>query len=105
MRLAEFLFARIAEEEALAREATLGRWRFVPGRHPVAGEIESSDELGNDWTVTHDGDTEAGVGAVSAEDAAHIVRWRQDRVLAECAAKQVVEHAVAQLGDWESAPN
>jgi hypothetical protein len=78
MTLADFLLARIGEDEADAQVA-LG-----PSPFWFAGD-EWSSVLGSDREGCAD---------------AHIIRWRPDRVLAECEAKRrIVElHAPEQIG-------
>ena len=72
--LTDFLLARIAEDEAVAREAQPGAWQLVRG--DIVG---SSGETiaGGDYHSFTDPDT-----------AAHIARHDPARVLAECAAKR-----------------
>lgn len=75
--LTDFLLARIAEDEAVARAATPGVW--------IAG-MESSDSLASRPMVAAGGQ----------RDETHIVRWNPARVLAECAAKRAIiaEHPI-----------
>lgn len=72
MGIAEFLLARIAEDEAVARAATPGPWEWEP-------ETEGCGSIGAVGDV--------GIH-VSDEDAEHIARWDPARVLAECDAKR-----------------
>lgn len=79
--LTEFLLARIAEDEAVARSATVGPWT-QDGSY-----------------VRGDGDSLFGTDYYSASadhepDAAHITRHDPARVLAECEAhRRIVERA------------
>ncbi len=66
LTLAEFLLARIAEDEAVARKGTPGRWK-LGGLDP--------EELGDAWFLR-------------SADREHLWRWYPERVLAECEAKR-----------------
>lgn len=90
MTLTEFLLARIAEDEAIAREATPEPW--VDGEGYV-----HTDQVGDQ--VTDFGSTDEAQGR---RDSAHIARHDPARVLAECEAKRrIVEAALEVLGDLE----
>ncbi|NUR06730.1 MAG: hypothetical protein HOQ45_06965 [Nocardioidaceae bacterium] len=97
--LVNFLLARIAEDEAVARAATPGPWEWEPetdgwgdcGPNLVTvaklppysdGSIGPVAEVVGSWG--HDAN---GI-AVDDADAAHIARWDTTRVLAECEAKR-----------------
>jgi hypothetical protein len=76
MTLAEFLLARIAEDEADAQAAMPGPWTLDGGTvmagHPTNEVV--------DWAYDENGP--------------HIARWDPARVLAECEAKrEIVEQA------------
>ena len=93
--LTEFLLARIAEDEAVARAAVDedGRWH-VDQSHPlyeaeVRGDIYIYDEGGH-----------------TAEQAARIARHDPARVLAECAAKRaIIEQAASYSPELEHGDN
>jgi hypothetical protein len=78
--LTDFLLARIAEDEASAREASPGPW--------------DCDEIDDVWREDPDGQAHLVARRVTEGDAAHIARHDPARVLAECEAKRriVGEH-------------
>lgn len=82
--LTDFLLARIAEDEAVARFCCAGfgaRWRVTEN-----GQTMVEDETGSE-VIHYD-------GARNLSDVDHIARHDPARVLAECAAKrQVVQDA------------
>lgn len=84
LTLSDFLLARIAEDEAVARAASLGRWeiqRDYEGRPYVAADkqaiIDASGEFCGDLFLD-----------ASEEDLAHVIGHDPTRVLAECEAKR-----------------
>jgi hypothetical protein len=79
--LVEFLLARIAEDEAVARLASGDRWNRLADGNPKFSKVVA-------WGLTP-------IGAMNAEqDADHIARWDPARILAECEAKRrIVERA------------
>lgn len=79
MTLAEFLLARIAEDEAVARAATLGPWATSPSKY-VAGHYVHGDRS-NGEQVAHATET-------TKANASHIARHDPARVFAECEAKR-----------------
>lgn len=83
--LTEFLLARIAEDEAAAREATNGPWE-----PDTDGCCVYSPEVGIMAQVA------IGGGDGSEADVAHIVRNQPARVLAECQAKRRIVEAYAE---------
>ena len=103
MTLTEFLLARIAEDEQIARAATDGVWSWVSDGYYDANAqsefltLETSEDVGEygtvvigSWSAYSDGD---GL-EVSMSDRLHIVGWQPSRVLAECEAKRrIVERA------------
>lgn len=79
MTLTEFLTARIAEEEALANEASAGPWHL----NAEGYEVLAADDI-----------TAAEAHAISGDQqrstAEHIARHDPTRVLAECEAKRQI---------------
>jgi hypothetical protein len=109
MELVEFLLARIGEDEAVARGATAGPWRWDENYKGTDGKDDA------DLALTNDEGAEV-VGAynwhccdfrisptVEPADAEHIARWDPARVLAECEAKRrIVElHTESEPGSHE----
>lgn len=97
MTLAEFLLARIADDEATARNALPAALAGDPEPEPIwqhRGDgyifIETPDDP-LDYVVVYD------EGSPSDEEAGHIVRWQPRRVLAECETKR---HIVAECARW-----
>lgn len=109
--LADFILARIAEDEAMARDAVAERWRAVPSR--------KADEGDNDWFVRSEHTTGGGPDpefSMTAEyicsdsgwmdeghgSLRHIARHDPARVLAECDAKRriVAIHYNGSDGYW-----
>jgi hypothetical protein len=88
--LAEFLLARIADDEAEARAATPGPWET---------RLYWFTSSGQSWASVPDVIHEE----IAAEDGIHIARWDPARVLAECDAKRriVDEHRPSKL-PWPS---
>lgn len=76
MTLAEFLLARVAEDEIDARKAMPGPWELDGGS--IYSPAAKGEEV-IDWA--YDGNWE------------HIARWDPARVLAECEAKRRVVQA------------
>jgi hypothetical protein len=94
--LAEFLLARIAEDEAVARAVTSsGSWVAVPASDPYrpgaadVARVEGGDEYSPDY-VALDGD---GLGSTTMANAEHMARWDPVRVLAECDSKRRIVEA------------
>jgi len=80
MTLTEFLLARIAEDEALARAAyDHDSWSVVEDGNGDPWVVQT-DVTGQEWRV-------AMVPRVPAE---HIAQWDPARVLAECEAKRQI---------------
>src|SRR5438067_2058538 len=96
MELAEFLLARIAEDEGVARAATDGRWEVLP--------YWFTSPLGNPYSASVPGVIPE---EIDPDDAAHIARHDPARVLAECEAKRrIVElHAVVVANEWVNPPD
>jgi hypothetical protein len=85
--LAEFLLARIAEDQEAAKRAAFG--------YGSAWASETDDA--EDWSVVHADGKRDMVGCEDGDVTRHIVRWDPARVLAECDAKRrVVNLAVRQ---------
>jgi hypothetical protein len=112
MTLTEFLVARIAEDEAVARAASDGPWTYAPGGDSDDGVVERAEP--HPASVGHGSfnesrfvamtsyDTLSGTTHNSDSDGAHIARHDPARVLAECKAKQrIVElHAIRIEREW-----
>lgn len=92
MTLTEFLLARIAEDEADAREADSGRW--LPEDKGITFEWDADD-----W---HDDETQARLRADTRANQNHIANWHPARVLAECEAKRRI---VEMHQRWDGDPN
>lgn len=96
--LAEFLLARIAEDEDQARRATAGPWAAEGEPGETYPWSEPWVSAGNDAKVTHHPDGGQPSGSVrSYDDAAHIAHWGPQRVLAECEAKRQI---AGRLAGW-----
>jgi hypothetical protein len=107
LTVTEFVLARIAEDEALARGAGGGSWE-QGGRPHERSVVRPAD--GFDW-VGIAGDLPIFSAQVSNTSralfegrAAHIARHDPDRVLAQCAAmRKIVElHSVTIEREWEN---
>ena len=116
MTLTEFLLARIAEDEQIARAATDGVWSWVSDGYYDANAqsefltLETSEDVGEygtviigSWSAYSDGD---GL-EVSMNDRLHVVTWQPARVLAECKAKRrIVEvHQQSSQEVWLDIPD
>jgi hypothetical protein len=95
--LTEFLLARIDEDEAAARAAVAGPWRYNPSRqwHDPIGS--SGQRSGEEFVGAGPLDATVCVAATgpaddpqSMADAAHIARWHPAHVLAECSTKRAL---------------
>ena len=96
MTLTEFLLARIAEDEAVARAATPGPWR-------VCAEGSEGSRIAPEGGTKRERSRFLGImnGRVQPEDgrnAAHIARHDPARVLAECAAKRRIVEGMQPFG-------
>lgn len=80
MTIAEFLEARIVEDEDLARKADSGRW--LPEDKGVTFEF-----YGEEFP---EGEAQARMVADTRANQNHIAQWDPTRVLAECAAKRAI---------------
>jgi hypothetical protein len=102
--LAEFLLARIAEDEAAANAAPTRQWRVAdlpPQGHwassGVRPGVQTAWVSGHSTTVVEVPD---GGGAQPGVEA-HIARWDPARVLAECEAKRrIIEGGGSQCGGY-----
>lgn len=88
MDLAEFLLARIAEDEAVAQAATAAPWSADEGRCCVA-----APEAGILAPVS------VGGGGGTDDDVTHIARHDPARVLAECEAKRAIIAHLRQVAE------
>lgn len=94
--LAEFLLARIAEDQKWARAAA----KFHPTPWRLDPEVQTTMEVGR-WLADA---SDEGVLVANGDAAArHIVRHDPARVLAECAAKRAIVELHGQYGDPLSA--
>lgn len=94
--LTDFLLARIAEDEAVAREATPGEWYVV-------GTAFDRDWMQSGYVSSDSGHEVTGEksDAVYGPDCALIARFQPARVLAECEAKRrVVEWCGERVRVW-----
>jgi hypothetical protein len=106
MTLAEFLLARVAEDEAAARTAIMEsyeeeRW-LRPNERGVVQVVDdgvwrTGDHAMDEARIDGIGITVYDEGGHTAEQARHIARWDPARVLADCEAKRriVEEYAEA----------
>ncbi|HEU4544069.1 MAG TPA: DUF6221 family protein [Jiangellaceae bacterium] len=92
--LASWVLAQIADDEAAARAATPGPWRYNPAKHWRKPDSTWFEEAVFAGPVGDDAICIAGTGETddtgSAADAVHIARHDPARVLAECAAKRAI---------------
>ncbi|SDE50426.1 DUF6221 family protein [Auraticoccus monumenti] len=96
--VADFVLARLAEDEEVARAATGPRWVPAVDRAAGAGWTDVTGWLAtlpNDGYSDRPGATVATLG--EAADQRHVVRWDPARVLAECAARRRLVTACADL--------
>lgn len=106
--LVEFLLARVAEDEAVARAATVTPWWYDPSKFNSVDHEESvfAGERGpGAITVCSTGPCD---DLESMADANHIARHDPTRVLAECKAKrQLIANALERtriLSDGQGPP-
>lgn len=101
--LADFLLARITDDENTARGATSGPWRWFPGRAGLPAFLESTGARNTHWVEGQSfeaptvvlGSNQNSMLRVRGRDAEHIAAWHPTRVLAECAAKRRLVEASA----------
>jgi len=99
MSLTEFLLARIAEDEAVARLATEGSWGRWADQEGIPG-WDGFIVIGNDLDDDEEPDPTARV--YIEPDADHMIRWDPPRVLAECEAKRrIVKIHTEGLDDFD----
>lgn len=105
MTITEFLLARIAEDEAVARAASPAPWSY-PGIESVAGgtlydKTRRIADVAYEQPSDHDGSVVRHLLVPEADaNGAHIARHDPDRVLAECEAKRrIVAECAASLAD------
>ncbi|WP_147262044.1 DUF6221 family protein [Blastococcus sp. TF02A-26] len=102
MDLADFLLARITEDENTARGSTRGPWRWFPGRGGLPAFLESTGATATHWVEGQSfeaptvvlGSSQNSMLRVRGRDAEHIAAWHPTRVIAECRAKRQVVEAV-----------
>lgn len=96
--LADFLLARILEDEVAAREAILetGTWTTWTNGTDSDGDPQ--------WEVVTDMRGKDFIAAtLSQDEAVHIARWHPDRILEECASRRaLLEVLDAQAGGPET---
>jgi hypothetical protein len=81
--LADFLLARIAEDEALAQDAAAAL--SMPEKGPSWHAVETADEGISVWSGALD---EHWPSFYETEETKHISRWSPGRVLDECEARR-----------------
>lgn len=119
MTLTDFLLARIAEDEAAARAATPGPWRWDNDEFfdapkgscqhgtdwrdhgpdlisTAPGARVEDDEDDTCWVISATGYDASSVNILRG-DAEHIASWNPARVLAECEAKRRI------VQEWDEA--
>jgi hypothetical protein len=90
MTITEFLEARIGEDEAVARAATDGPWRYDQRKVNAIDRSESVFAGLSGVSATTVASTGPADDTPSMNDARHIARHDPFRVLAECAAKRAI---------------
>src|SRR3712207_3475705 len=86
--LADFLLARITEDENSARGATAGPWRWYPGRAGLPAFLESTGARSTQWVEGQSfetptvvlGSNQNSMLRVRGRDAEHIAAWHPTRV-------------------------
>lgn len=109
--LPEFLLARIGEDEAVARAATPGPWRWAEDpkdgmqSETVRTHFDDDDPTSESWptdVIYATGMHTEGFVRVEPGDREHIARHDPARVLAECEAKRrMVEMIPGMPADWD----
>lgn len=85
MTIVEFLLARLAEDEAVARKASQGDWEVMSAARTASDGKDIFSEGSGVVAFCCESD-----GALTGEDAAHVARHDPQRVLAEIAAKRAI---------------
>jgi hypothetical protein len=101
--IAEFVLARLAEDEAIAARATLGPWEACLASH---GHCEGDGEVWAHRIGRHVVEGPMGGGEQKFHDAWHAARHDPTRVLGEVAAKRRVlaRHSAAPGGEELAMP-
>lgn len=116
MTIVEFLLARIAEDEAIARAASPGRWQYggvaSVGGGTLYDETRRIADIAYEQPEDHDGSIVRHLLTSEADaNGAHITRHDPARVLAECEAKRRIVEDLAKpyiverrrlMGGWPS---
>ena len=106
MNVTEFLKARIAEDEKIARDATQGPWKwYAPEYDRTLGTLETETYKDGSTGPTSSVVTAHGYDEplvdISGGDACHIAAFNPARVLAEVQAKrEAIAHYESM--DWEA---
>lgn len=104
MTLSEFLLARIAEDEAVARAATEGPWECANVHQSYRVQtVKRCGASPEPLAITMD--SEGLSDSIDATDGEHVARWNPARVLAECEAKRrivMLHHCAPAVGEpWD----
>lgn len=102
--VADFIRARLDEDEAAARAATPGAWKIRPRLEGVCIDAGEYDQVIAPGVVSCGSYCYGGTSSVdiSDADAEHIARYDPARVLADVAAKREI---VAWVGDYDADPD
>lgn len=100
MNITEFLEARIAEDEAVARAASPGPWKWVGDTADDTASLYSGDAL----VISAYGNHTEGYLECGDADRAYIACHNPARVLTECAAKRAIIH-LHRAAQWFSVPH
>lgn len=102
--LTDFLLARIAEDEAVARAASPSPWQYGDVASVAGGSLYDKTRMIGDLHYEHLGNHDGSIVRHLLSDeadanGAHIARHDPARVLAECEAKRriVEEHALVRI--------
>lgn len=101
LTLTDFLLARIAEDEAVARVATSGPWRYAAGDEGEDGAVlcavQRGPDLSSNFVAMTSYDGLSSTSCNSDGDGEHIARHDPARVLAECEAKRRIVEECANM--------
>ena len=100
LTIAEFLLARIAEDDELARKATRAKPRDYDSKAPgAAWEATDNGMVSGNKEALWDceGSTSLCMNPVHAQ---HVAAWDPARVLAECAAKRAIIECGQEVKDY-----